>query len=146
MYQQVQVSLTSLSEPEMGKTIILQKQCVSIGRHPTNNSIHVITPLEVPSSVTKTQRTLQLATLPTPSIKVHTSTATITLQKRRTHQLFASMSQTISIGRDPSNAIVIDKPVVSGIHAQLSYENNKWVIIHPHPRQPNMQTTNGLLL
>ena len=49
----------------------------------------------------------------------------------------------INIGRDPSNDIVIDTPVVSHFHAQIVREGNQILLVHPHPSQP--YTTNGLL-
>ena len=49
----------------------------------------------------------------------------------------------INIGRDPSNDIVIDTPVVSHFHAQIVREGNQLLLVHPHPSQPH--TTNGLL-
>ena len=49
----------------------------------------------------------------------------------------------INIGRDPSNDIVIDAPVVSHFHTQIVREGDHLTLIHPHPSQPH--TTNGLL-
>ena len=49
----------------------------------------------------------------------------------------------INIGRDPSNDLVIDAPVVSGFHAQIVREGNQLILIHPHPSRSH--TTNGLL-
>ncbi|HEY6410920.1 MAG TPA: FHA domain-containing protein, partial [Ktedonobacteraceae bacterium] len=49
----------------------------------------------------------------------------------------------ISIGRHPSNDIVIDEPIVSAFHAQIVREGERLIFIHPHPQQ--QRTTNGLL-
>src|SRR5437899_11017863 len=49
----------------------------------------------------------------------------------------------MNIGRDPSNDIVINEPVVSAFHCQIRRENNALVLIHPHPS--HQKTTNGLL-
>lgn len=49
----------------------------------------------------------------------------------------------INIGRDPSNDIVIDAPMVSSFHAQIVREGNQLILIHPHPSRSH--TTNGLL-
>jgi pSer/pThr/pTyr-binding forkhead associated (FHA) protein len=51
-------------------------------------------------------------------------------------------SQVINIGRDPSNDIVINKPTVSGFHAQIVNEGNQLVFYHPHPTRG--KTLNGL--
>ncbi len=47
-----------------------------------------------------------------------------------------------NIGRDPSNDIVINRPTVSGFHAQIVREGNSLVIVHPHPQKGS--TANGL--
>ncbi len=51
--------------------------------------------------------------------------------------------QALSIGRDPSNDIVINEPVISTFHAQIIREGNKFVLVHPHPSRA--RTLNGLL-
>ncbi len=50
--------------------------------------------------------------------------------------------QVFNIGRDPSNDIVINRPTVSGLHAQILREGNSLVIVHPHPQKGS--TANGL--
>jgi len=49
----------------------------------------------------------------------------------------------ISIGRAPTNDIVIDDPIVSGQHLQLVRDGNEYTLIHPHPDRS--KTVNGLL-
>ncbi|HLX56839.1 MAG TPA: FHA domain-containing protein [Ktedonobacteraceae bacterium] len=51
----------------------------------------------------------------------------------------------ISIGRDPSNDMVISEPVVSGFHAQIAREGNQYVFIHPHPQARQGRTLNGVI-
>jgi ABC-type multidrug transport system ATPase subunit/pSer/pThr/pTyr-binding forkhead associated (FHA) protein len=51
--------------------------------------------------------------------------------------------QVISIGRDPANDIVIDRPTVSSFHAQIVREGNAFVFIHPHPTRG--KTLNGII-
>jgi len=53
--------------------------------------------------------------------------------------------QVISIGRDPSNDMVITEPVVSAFHAQIVREGNQYVFIHPHPQARQGRTLNGLI-
>ncbi len=48
----------------------------------------------------------------------------------------------INIGRDPSNDIVINRPTVSGFHAQIVREGNQLVFVHPHPDRG--KTLNGI--
>jgi ABC transport system ATP-binding/permease protein len=48
----------------------------------------------------------------------------------------------INIGRDPSNDIVINRPTVSGFHAQIVRDGNQLVFIHPHPDRG--KTLNGI--
>ena len=61
-------------------------------------------------------------------------------REKQTHPL---NKQVINIGRDPSNNIVIDEPVVSGFHAQIVREGNQLILVHPHPTRQS--TLNGLL-
>ncbi len=51
--------------------------------------------------------------------------------------------QVINIGRDPSNDIVINEPVVSSFHVQIVREGDKLILVHPHPTR--QKTLNGLL-
>jgi ABC-type multidrug transport system ATPase subunit/pSer/pThr/pTyr-binding forkhead associated (FHA) protein len=51
--------------------------------------------------------------------------------------------QVISIGRDPTNDIVINDLVISAFHAQIVREGNQFVLVHPHPARG--KTLNGLL-
>ncbi len=50
--------------------------------------------------------------------------------------------QVFDIGRDPANTIVINRPTVSGFHAQIVREGNDLVLIHPHPNRG--KTLNGV--
>lgn len=64
-----------------------------------------------------------------------------TSQIRAKYTLPLSM-QSISIGRDPSNDIVIDELLIDPFHLQIIRENNQLKLVHPHPRANS--TTNGL--
>ncbi len=59
------------------------------------------------------------------------------------HKKYPLAKESINIGRDKSNDIVIDAPIVSDYHLQIVRQNNQWVLIHPPPNQKN--THNGLL-
>jgi len=48
-----------------------------------------------------------------------------------------------SAGRDKSNDICIDAPVISAFHFQIVYDGDQYMLIHPHPAR--QETTNGLL-
>ncbi len=58
-------------------------------------------------------------------------------------QNYPLTKQVINIGRDPSNDIVIDEPIVSGFHAQIVRDGNQLILVHPHPTRQS--TLNGLL-
>ncbi len=73
-----------------------------------------------------------------PSLEVSTNTNTY----KRPYPI-ASTQQTFDIGRDSTNDIVINEPVVSAHHFQIIREHNQLVLVHPHPAVS--QTTNGLL-
>ncbi len=54
----------------------------------------------------------------------------------------------ITIGRHPSNDIVIKAPVVSAFHAQIERSGNNensLILVHPHPQARQQRTMNGLL-
>lgn len=70
-----------------------------------------------------------------PTIEVKTNTD----REKHTYSLNKPI---INIGRAPDNDIVIDRPTVSGYHAQIIREGNQLVFVHPHPRQG--KTTNGI--
>ena len=55
---------------------------------------------------------------------------------------FPITKQVVNIGRDPSNDLVINEPVISGFHAQVTREGNQLVFVHPHPSRG--KTLNGL--
>ncbi|HEX6554734.1 MAG TPA: ATP-binding cassette domain-containing protein [Ktedonobacteraceae bacterium] len=78
--------------------------------------------------------------MPVASIEVSTNTST----QRKSYPLRPD-KQEISIGRAPSNDIVIDEMVVSGFHLQIRQDGGQLVLIHPHPLQPQHKTTNGIL-
>ena len=77
---------------------------------------------------------------PASSIEVSTNTNT----QRKSYSLRPD-KQEISIGRAPSNDIVIDEMVVSGFHLEIRQDGGQLVLIHPHPLQPQHKTTNGIL-
>src|SRR5207253_2968757 len=77
---------------------------------------------------------------PAAAIEVSTNTST----QRKSYSLRPD-KQEISIGRAPSNDIVIDEMVVSGFHLQIRQDGGQPVLIHPHPLQPQHKTTNGIL-
>ena len=77
---------------------------------------------------------------PAAAIEVSTNTST----QRKSYSLGLN-KQEISLGRAPSNDIVIDEMVVSGFHLQIRQDGGQPVLIHPHPLQPQHKTTNGIL-
>ena len=77
---------------------------------------------------------------PLSSIEVSTNTNT----RRKPHPLNPNQAE-ISIGRAPSNDIVIDEMVVSGLHLLIRRNRGQLELIHPHPLQPQHRTTNGIL-
>ncbi len=59
------------------------------------------------------------------------------------HKKYPLAKESINVGRDKANDIVIDTPIVSDYHLQIVRQNNQWVLIHPPPNQKS--THNGLL-
>src|SRR2546421_11057595 len=62
-----------------------------------------------------------------PSLEVSTNIS----QDKQVMQL---TKQVIKIGRDPSNDIFINAPIVSAFHAQIVRMGNDLIIVHPHPQ------------
>lgn len=48
-----------------------------------------------------------------------------------------------NVGRDASNDLVLDESYVSSFHAQIVFDENQFVFIHPHPSR--QRTQNGVL-
>ncbi|HTI13584.1 MAG TPA: FHA domain-containing protein, partial [Dictyobacter sp.] len=72
-----------------------------------------------------------------PSIEISTNT------DHETQKYMFDPAQTVfDIGRNPSNAIVINRPTVSSFHAQIIREGNQLVLIHPNPKRGH--TVNGI--
>ncbi len=73
-----------------------------------------------------------------------TNTPTLVVTTNTDHEQpsYPLTKQIINIGRDPSNDIVINRPTVSGFHAQIIRDGNQLVFIHPHPSRG--KTLNGL--
>jgi ABC-type multidrug transport system ATPase subunit len=72
----------------------------------------------------------------TPSLEIGTNTNQITHVYKLTRPV-------INIGRDPSNDIVINDPIVSSFHVQIVRDEEQLILMHPHPSRT--QTVNGLL-
>ncbi len=77
-----------------------------------------------------------LSTLGISSLEVTDNTTGV----KKTYPL---VKETINIGREHNNDIVINAACVSALHCQIVREGNKWVLLHPHPQR--VQTLNGLL-
>jgi ABC-type multidrug transport system ATPase subunit len=61
-------------------------------------------------------------------------------REKQKHHLLKSV---INIGRNPTCDIIINEPIVSGMHAQIVRKDKQWILVHPHPTRGN--TLNGLL-
>ncbi len=77
-----------------------------------------------------------LSTLGIPSLQISSNTSS----EQKSYLLD---KQTINIGRNATNDIVIDDRTVSGLHLQIVRQGNQLVLIHPHPERQH--TLNGLL-
>jgi ABC-type multidrug transport system ATPase subunit/pSer/pThr/pTyr-binding forkhead associated (FHA) protein len=77
-----------------------------------------------------------LTTVGLPSIEVTSSSHSDKIT-------FALAKPVINIGRDPTNDIIINDRIVSGLHLRIVRQGNAFILIHPHPGRP--KTLNGLL-
>lgn len=73
---------------------------------------------------------------------VGTPTLEVSTNVDREKHSYPLNKRVISIGRDPTNDIVINRPTVSGFHAQIVREGNQLVFVHPHPARG--KTLNGI--
>ncbi len=93
-------------------------------------------PTYAPAPPLSTEAVQQAAASGTPSIEVSSNI-------HPNKQMMLLTKPVISIGRDPSNDVVINEPVVSGFHAQIVREGNQYVFVHPHPNRG--KTLNGVI-
>ncbi len=70
------------------------------------------------------------------------ATLEVSTNTDREKQTFPLTKQVINIGRDPENDILINRPTVSGFHAQIVRNGNELVFVHPHPARG--KTLNGI--
>ena len=70
-----------------------------------------------------------------PTLEVSTNTD-------REKHTFPLTKQIITIGRDPESDVLINRPTISGFHAQIIHNGNELVFIHPHPARG--RTLNGI--
>lgn len=78
-----------------------------------------------------------------PQLPSGTASLIVSSNVRSDKKAFPLTKPVISLGRDPSNDIVIPEPVVSGFHAQIIRDGNQYYLVHPHPTRG--RTLNGLL-
>jgi ABC transport system ATP-binding/permease protein len=60
-------------------------------------------------------------------------------------QTYTLAQQVTTIGRDPSNDVIINAQVISAFHAQIIRNGSELILVHPHPRARGQKTLNGLL-
>ncbi|GHO84420.1 FHA domain-containing protein [Dictyobacter formicarum] len=104
---------------------------------------------EIASSNNKSQwpGLAQIPNAPDSTVMAHISTGNVPSllisSNTRSERQVAYLTQQVSnIGRDISNEIIIDTPIVSSWHAQIVREEDKLFLVHPHPRRG--KTLNGL--
>jgi ABC transport system ATP-binding/permease protein len=128
-------SLTPISkQPEGGAQIIKPSPKHISPAHPQTDSVSQVQTAEQKEYALGTE-IASLAALGVSSLEITDNTTGV----KKTYPL---VKETISIGRDHSNDIVIDVSSVSALHCQIVHEGNKWVLIHPHPQREH--TLNGL--
>jgi ABC-type multidrug transport system ATPase subunit/pSer/pThr/pTyr-binding forkhead associated (FHA) protein len=81
-------------------------------------------------------------TILAPVSEIGVPSLTVSSNIHSEQQVHTLNKQTLSIGRDPENDMVIGEPMVSAWHAQIVREGNELFIVHPHPLRG--KTLNGL--
>ncbi len=82
-------------------------------------------------------------TLVTPISEMGMPFLEISSNSHQDRTIFPLIRHEVNIGRDASSDIVLDESYVSNFHAQIVFEENQFVFIHPHPSRP--RTQNGVL-
>lgn len=93
-------------------------------------------PSNVPSNASPS------ATVLAPKLEIGMPSLAVSSNIHSGQQVHILNKQTLNIGRDPENDIVIEEPMVSAWHAQIVREGNDLFIVHPHPLRG--KTLNGL--
>jgi ABC-type multidrug transport system ATPase subunit len=82
-------------------------------------------------------------TLVTPISEMGMPFLEISSNTQQERMIFPLIRHVLNIGRDASNDILLDESYVSSFHAQIVFEENQFVFLHPHPTRK--QTQNGVL-
>ncbi|GAC1342261.1 MAG: FHA domain-containing protein [Ktedonobacteraceae bacterium] len=128
----------TLDDEQLESTRLATPSSTSISSpaSPTHEAVLISTgPEPSPPPVARTE-IASFSALGIPSLEVTDNTTGV-------HKKYPLAQTIINIGRDHTNDIVIDDPIVSDFHLQIARQNNQWVLIHPQPGQ--QQTRNGLL-
>jgi len=121
-----------LTTPEIGRPIHQQLP----GETPKPSSPALRSPNNIPPNISPS------GTLLAPMVEMGMPTLTVSSNIHSDRTIHSLNKQTLNIGRDPENDIVISEPMVSGWHAQIVRDGSDLFFVHPHPLRG--KTLNGV--
>ncbi len=105
-------------------------------------TLHFVSPQEI-SEESIQQRVEVEGTMVTPISEMGMPFLEISSNTQQERMVFPLVRHVVNIGRDASNDIVLNETYISSFHAQIVFEENKFIFIHPHPSR--QRTRNGVL-
>ena len=121
-----------LTPPEIGNPIHQQLP----GEKPKPSSPVLRWPNNIPPNITPS------GTMLAPMVEMGMPTLTVSSNIHSDSTIHSLNKQTLNIGRDPENDIVISEPMVSAWHAQIVRDGSDLFFVHPHPLRG--KTLNGV--
>jgi len=126
------VPSSNFTAPEMVHPIYLQPS----GETPKASSPALRMPNNIPANVSPS------GTMLAPMGEMNMPALTVSSNIHSDRKIHSLNKQTLNIGRDPENDIVIPEPMVSAWHAQIVRDGNNLFFVHPHPLRG--KTLNGV--
>ena len=108
----------------------------SPGETPKPSSPAIKIPNNIPANVSPS------GTMLAPMVEMGMPTLTVSSNIHSDRKIHNLNKQTLNIGRDPENDIVISEPMISAWHAQIVREGSNLIFVHPHPLRG--KTLNGV--
>ena len=118
--------------PEIGHPIHPQLP----GKIPQPSSPVLRLPNNIPPNITPS------GTMLAPMVEMGMPTLAVSSNIHSDRTIHSLNKQTLNIGRDPENDIVISEPMVSAWHAQIVRDGSDLFFVHPHPLRG--KTLNGV--
>ncbi|MGZ3646466.1 MAG: FHA domain-containing protein [Ktedonobacteraceae bacterium] len=126
------VPSSNFTAPEVVHPIYVQPR----GETPKPSSPALRVPNNIPANVSPS------GTMLAPMGEMGIPTLTVSSNIHSDRKIHSLNKQTLNIGRDPENDIVISEPMISAWHAQIVRDESNLFFVHPHPLRG--KTLNGV--